>query len=466
MVLLIFFYFVICVIFFKDRTDMLYNLRFILKMAIPIALSYIAVGLMNVVDALIVGNYDTKQLAYLGIANTVFVILYCIPMAMLQGSLIHSSKHFGAKEFKLCGKTYIFSVRYLWFLAIIFTLVGLCGKYIYNWLDQEADVCENASKLLALYALSIPAVLYYANANYFLQSIKRPLVGTIGFVIGNVLNLIINPVLTYGWLGLPEMGATGCVLTTFIIRLVMALYIAYYIRLIKKHKKAGSHFGFDCKLENWWQYGKDIRRTGYGLALIVAATDGSFTIINIFAGWLGVDALASYTIIANISVLLFMIFFAISQATTIVVAHTFGEKRYNKLKFATLSGYIVYAIVAAILFGSFGVFAEQVFGLFSDDENIIAAAESIILFIILDLIIDTLPINIEASLRGINDIKYLTINQIIAFLFARLSACYILAFVCGWGLKGLILGLAGGGICSALLNGPRLIYDYKKLNRS
>ena len=82
-------------------------------MAIPIALSYLAIGLMNIVETLVVVKYDTKQLAYLGIANTVFVILYCIPVAMLQSVLIHSSKHFGAKKFKLCGKTYAFGVKFL-----------------------------------------------------------------------------------------------------------------------------------------------------------------------------------------------------------------------------------------------------------------------------------------------------------------------------------------------------------------
>lgn len=260
------------------------------------------------------------------------------------------------------------------------------------------------------------------------------------------------------------MGAMGCVIATLVIRIAMAFYIAYYIKLMKKHKKVCNHFGLNHKFTNWWLEGKDIRKTGWGLALIVAATDGSFTLINIFAGWLGVETLATYTIIANLNVLLFMIFFAISQATTIVVAHTFGEKRYNQLKLATLSGYIVYLIVAIFLFGSLSLFSEQIFGWFSNDDKIIALAQSIILFIIIDLIIDTLPINIEASLRGINDIKYLAINQTIAFLFARVSACYILAFTYNLGIKGLILGLAGGGICSAMLNGPRLIYYYKKLN--
>ncbi len=442
---------------------MLYNLRFILKMALPIALSYLAVGMMNIVDTLIVGNYDTKQLAYIGIANTVFVILYCIPMAMLQGLLIHSSQHYGAKKFKLCGKTYYCSVRYLWILSAIFMFLGFTGNIIYPLLGQEEDVCVNASKLLAIYALSIPAVLYYANANYFLQSIKRPFIGTVGFVIGNILNIIINPILTYGWLGFPEMGATGCALTTLIIRIAMAVYIACYIYMMKRNSRVCKHFGLRDKVVSWWKESKETRKTGYGLALIVAATDGSFALVNIFAGWLGVNALATYTIIANVNVFVFMIFFAISQATTIVVAHTYGEKQYKKLKFATLSGYVVYMIVAVFLLGALSMFPEKIYGLFSNDAGVISLVKTVFVFIIVDLIIDTLPINIEASLRGIDDIKYLTINQIFSFLFARIAACYLLAFVCEMGLAGLVLGLAGGGICSAILNTPRLIADYVRL---
>ncbi len=444
---------------------MLYNLRFILKMAIPIALSYLAVGMMNIVDTLIVGNYNTNQLAYIGIANTVFVILYCIPMAMLQGLLIHSSQHYGAKKFKLCGKTYYCSVRYSWILSLIFMLLGFAGNIIYPLLGQEEDVCINASKLLSIYALSIPAVLYYANANYFLQSIKRPFIGTIGFIIGNILNVVINPVLTYGWLGFPEMGATGCAIATLVIRIAMAIYIAGYIYLMKHNLRVCKHFGLKDKFVNWWKESIETRKIGYGLALIVAATDGSFTLVNIFAGWLGVNALATYTIIANVNVFIFMIFFAVSQATTIVVAHTYGEKQYAKLKFATLSGYVVYTIVAIFLLGTLGFFPEMIYGLFSSDPNVISLVRTVFVFVIIDLIVDTLPINIEASLRGINDIKYLTINQVFSFLFARIASCYLLTFVCNMGLAGLVLGLAGGGICSAILNTPRLIADYTKLSQ-
>lgn len=444
---------------------MRYNLRFILKMALPIALSYLAVGMMNVVDTLIVGNYNTADLAYIGIANTVFAVLYCVPTAMLQGILIHTAQFFGGKKFKSCGRVYYCSVRYAVILSLVFMFVGLGGKQIFEMLGQDEDVCVNAAKLLAIYALSMPAVLYYANANYFLQAIKRPFVGTAGFVLGNLLNLMINPVLTYGWLGAPEMGAAGCALTTLIIRTAMALYISGYIRMMKKNKRVCKHFGFDEKIKNWWQQGKSTRHIGYGLALIVAATNGSFSMVNVFAGWLGIEALAAYTIVAQVNVFVFMIFFALSQATTIVVANTFGKQQFDKLKFATLSGYAVYTFAAVLLLGGLAIFDKQIYGLFSNDEKIITEVTSLILFVIIDLFIDTLPLNIEASLRGINDIKYLTLSQIAAFLFARIGACYLLAFVCGLKLAGLILGLAGGGICSAILNGPRLLIEYKKAAR-
>lgn len=444
---------------------MRYNLKFILKMAIPIALSYLAVGLMNVVDALVVGNYNTNALAYIGMANSVFVFLFCIPLALLQGVQIYSSQQYGAKKFKECGKIFKHGRIYAWILSLIFVPFGLCGKYIFTWLGQSEEIVENSANLLSIYTFSIPFILYYANTNYFLQSIKKPYIGTYGFIVGNICNVILNPMLVYGFWFISPMGAEGCALATLIIRMIMALYMHWYMYCFRKNKKAAKHFNLNCKITNWIKESLPLRKIGYGLGLIVLATDGSFSVINVFAGWLGVQKLATFTIITNVNVFVFMIFFAISQATTLVVAHTYGAKTYNKLKSATLAGYIIYLLSALVLFSGLYFFAENIFGVFTNDINIIAIILPLLPIILIDLVVDTAPLNVEASLRGVSDIKYLTITQIISFLLFRLTACYVLAFVYNMSLSGLILGLAGGGIGSALMNIPRLVYIYKKLNK-
>lgn len=67
------------------------NLRQILKLTLPITTSFVAMGIMGIVDTMIVGNYQTDQLAYIGLANSVFVVLFTIPIGLLQGVLIKSS---------------------------------------------------------------------------------------------------------------------------------------------------------------------------------------------------------------------------------------------------------------------------------------------------------------------------------------------------------------------------------------
>ena len=66
------------------------TLREILKLTLPITTAFVAMGLMGIVDTMIVGHYHTDQLAYIGLANSIFVLLFTIPIGLLQGVLIKS----------------------------------------------------------------------------------------------------------------------------------------------------------------------------------------------------------------------------------------------------------------------------------------------------------------------------------------------------------------------------------------
>lgn len=76
----------------------------IAKLALPITTAFVAMGLMGIIDTMIVGNYNTDQLAYIGLANSIFVVLFTIPIGLLQGVLIKSSQKFGAHKFQSTGK--------------------------------------------------------------------------------------------------------------------------------------------------------------------------------------------------------------------------------------------------------------------------------------------------------------------------------------------------------------------------
>jgi len=437
----------------------------IAKLSVPMTASFLAMALMGIVDTAIVGRYDTVQLAYIGLAHSIFVILFTIPIGLLNGVVIKSSQKFGARKFQSCGKIYNEGRKYALCLGIIFLAIGFNGETLLELLGQSPEMVKYGGEVLQIFVFSIPFILIYVNANFFLQSIRRPQIATYGVLAANVVNLMINPVLVWGLFGVPELGAIGSALSTLIVRFFLAAYMLYYINRMKKNPKLNKRFGLDRSYNTWWSDSKKTRQIGYAVAIMTIATNGSFSAVNNFAAWLGQQAMATFVIMINISALIMMLCFSISQATAIVAAGAFGRKDYKNILTAVRAGYAIELSVMFVLIVLVLSFQKQIFGFFTQDELVLSTIYSLLGLLLLEVFIDVQPLNISAGLNAQGDVKIPTIFQIISFLIIRISASYFFAFVCGLGLKGLILGLFCGGMSSFILNGSRfmfLIHRYKK----
>ncbi len=339
-------------------------IRDIGKLALPITTAFVAMGLMGIIDTMIVGNYNTDQLAYIGLANSIFVVLFTIPIGLLQGVLIKSSQKFGARKFQSTGKIYNEGRKYALVLGIVFTLLGIQGETILRLLGQDEEMVRHGGRVLRIFVLSIPFILMYVNANFFLQSIRRPYVGMYGIIAANVLNIAINPLLVYGKFGLPEMGAAGSATSTLIVRIFLAIYILAYIRRMKKNPKLNQRFGLSRSYRTWWNDSQRTRKIGYGIAIMTIAANGSFSIVSTFAGWMRQHTMATFVIMINVSSLLFMICFSISQATSIVAANAFGRKDRKGILMATNAGYVISLSTIITLITLLYNYPTQVFGIF------------------------------------------------------------------------------------------------------
>ena len=450
----------------KDFFNKLKNyIKTIAKLSLPITTSFLAMGIMGIVDTMIVGNYNTIQLAYIGLAHSVFVILFTIPIGLLNGVLIKSSQKFGARKFSSCGKIYHEGRKYALLLGAIFLIIGINGENILKILGQNPDMVKHGGEILRVFVFSIPFILIYVNANFFLQSIRRPHIATYGVLAANVVNIAINPILVWGKFGFPELGAIGSATSTLIVRILLAIYMLYYIYRMQKNPKLNKRFGLDRSYDTWWNDSRTTRHIGYGVATMTIATNGSFAIVNTFAGWLGEQTMAIFVIMMNITTIIFMLCFSIAQATSIVVAGAYGRKDYKGILIATFAGYVIEMTVMLSLTTLVYNFPNQIFGIFTQDESVLVAINTLLIYILVDVFIDALPLNINAGLNGQGDVKIPTIFQIFSFLIVRLSACYLMGFILDWQLKGLILGLICGGASSTILNTSRFVWLMKNYSR-
>lgn len=438
------------------------KIKEISKLALPIVISFVAIGLMGIVDTIIVGNYDTNELAYMGLANSIFIVLFTIPIALLQGVMIKSSQKYGAKKFASCGKIYNEGKKYLIWLSIIFTCIGLLGKYLLIPLGHNPVMASESGFLLIILSCSIPFILINTNAAFFLQSIKRPHIAMYAAIIANILNIIINPILVFGKFGAPELGATGAAITTVVIRIFMAWFSIAYVGKMKKTPKLSKRFGLDRNYITWWNDSKTTRKIGFGAAITTIAVNGSFSLSSTFAGWMGEHSMATYVIITTVSGILFMILYSISQATSMIAANDYGRKDLPSIVTTALAGLTVLLLSLIALLTVLVSFPDTIFRTFSSDETVIWAASSLVFILAYETVVDSIPMNFTGVLYGRGDVKIPTIIQIISYLGVRTIACYILAFKFDMGLKGILIGLSLGGICSLTANSIRFAYlSYK-----
>ena len=441
----------------KENKTIVY-LKQITKLALPIVISYLAMAIMGIVDTMVVGKFETEQLAYMGLSNAIFAVLFTVPMGLLQGVVIKSSQKYGAKKFKSCGKIYNEGKKYLIYLSIIFTFIGLNAEFLLTSLGQNPEMVKNSTPILTTLAFSVPFILIYANANFFLQSIKRPQIAMYGIISANIINYILDYILVFGLYGFPEMGAKGAALTTLVVRIFLAFYMLFYIHKMKKNTKINKRFGLHRTYDTWWNDSKSTRKIGYGVALIIMVANGSFSLVNIFAGWLGADIMATFVIIINTNGLIFMMMFAVSQAASILAANAYGKKDLKGFANVVKASYILSLGIMLCLQLLIHCFSYEIFGAFTNDPKVLAIIHGILFSISMSIFIDSLPLNITASLNGRGDIKVPTINQIISFLIFRLGASYILAFKFDMGIEGLIIGVAFGSFVSLILNYARFVY--------
>jgi MATE family multidrug resistance protein len=155
----------------------------------------------------------------------------------------------------------------------------------------------------------------------------------------------------------------------------------------------------------------------------------SFSLIVIFAGWLGVKSAAAYQITVNITGMIFLSAIGIGMAATVLVSNYKGAGNVQGIKEANraIIGLVcsftfvctIILILCRYLFASF----------FVQEQDVIELAASLILILALFQIPDGLNVTVAGILRGLLDTKIPMIINSLAFWGVMIPVAYILAFV-------------------------------------
>lgn len=348
----------------------------LLSMAIPMMISMLTQALYNVVDTMFVSGLGQDALTALSLAFPVQNLMIAIGVGTGVGTNALLSRSLGEKNFAKANKVAANGI----FLSVVSTavimLLGvLFTEAYFNSFGASKAVAEQGSSYLGICMLFSIGVFGQTMYEKLLQSTGKTMYSMIVQLSGALINIVLDPIMIYGYFGFPKMGVAGAAVAT-----VTGQIIALLLAIVINHK-------YNCEItiskkDIIRPDGEIIRRIySVGVPSICMASIGSVMsvcmnqIMRIFGAATAATGQAVFGIYFKLQSFVFMPVFGLNNGMVPIVAYNFGAKNKERIK-KTIKLSIIYAcIIMLIGFALFQIIPERLLRLFdtgeSDMKNII-----------------------------------------------------------------------------------------------
>lgn len=349
--------------------------KIMISMGIPMILSMVLQACYNIVDSMFVARIpDSEGLVHAG-EYAVNALTLAFPIQMLIVALgigtgvgVNAllSKTLGQNEPKKVARVAGNGVSLGIIIYICFFIFGILGINIYLK-SQTSDpvILSMGRTYLMICTLLSFGMIMFSIYEKLLQSTGKTVYSTIAQVAGAITNIILDPILIFGWLGCPEMGIAGAAYAT-VIGQVVSMLIAMYFHY-KKNKEVLSGLAY-LKLDK--KIVKEIYSVGLPAIIMQALMSFMTYGVNIIFGAVSMAAVTAYGLFYKIQQFVFFAAFGLRDAITPIVTFNYGLKDHKRVKDGIKYGILYTSIIMIV--GTIGlqIFAGPLVNLFGlSDET-------------------------------------------------------------------------------------------------
>jgi MATE family multidrug resistance protein len=423
-----------------------------LRLAAPVMVARAGVVFLFFVDSLMTGRGGANELAFLGQGLAAQSVMMLISIGLLQGAMVLIAQSYGAGENGKCGVAWKGALIVATALGVVFAATCFLIEPALLATGLDRAIAEGSGRVSLQVAWGMPPMLLYIASSYFLEAIKRPMVGMTIMLVANVVNIFADGIVVLGWFGWVEpMGAVGAMMTTSAIRWLCLFAVLGYIFTMDDAAAYGVHAPLAGARTKVWR----ILALGAPISVALGLETAAISSLAFMAGHLGAAAAAAHQLTFNFNGLMVMVAVGMSAATAVRVGHAVGSGEHERVARAGLTG-IVLAFLIMTVFGALvALFPKAISDAYVSDPAVWAISQQTLTAIGLMVIVDGVMVVTMGALRGMGDVRWPAFMHGIAFWVVGVPIAYALAFPAGIGAVGLILGISLAMFVSLVLLGFR-----------
>lgn len=311
--------------------------KLMITMGLPMILSMVVQAFYNIVDSYFVSAMpDTAQIVGMGdYAMNALTLAFPIQMLIIAigvgtgvgiNALLSKTLGEGKRETAsyVAGNAIFIGIC----TYIVFLLFGLFGVDIYmNSQTSDPIILKMGKEYLGICCVLSFGVILFTIYEKLLQSTGKTVLCTIGQLAGALTNIVLDPILIFGYFGMPQMGVAGAAYAT-----VIGQFVSLILDMI-------FHYGFNNDVDRQLRYIKpkkriikDIYIVGIPAILMQALMSFMTYGVNIIFISVSTAAVTAYGVYYKIQQFVFFAAFGLNNAIIPIVSFNYGMKNKQRVK--------------------------------------------------------------------------------------------------------------------------------------
>lgn len=401
--------------------------KLLLSMSLPMIIAMLVQALYNVVDSIFVSQISENALTAVSLAFPIQNLMIAAATGTGVGINALLSRSLGEKNYKLADKAAGNGITISLLFYLLFCLFGIFGtRMFFASQTSDPEIISYGVQYLTIICVLSFGIFVEITMERLLQSTGRTFFTLLTQGTGAVLNIILDPIMIFGYFGFPRLGIAGAALATVIGQIVaMVLGIIFNLKKNPELRIAPEYL----RLDRHTVY--SIFSVGVPSILMMSIgsvmTFGMNKILLVFSS----TAAAVFGVYFKLQSFFFMPIFGLNNGMVPIIAFNYGAQKKKRITQTIRLSCILAFGVTLLGFFIFQLIPDRLLMLFNASEDMIAIGTTALRAISWSYLVAGLSIVISSVYQALGNGLYSLIVSICRQLLVLLPSAWILAELFG-----------------------------------
>ncbi len=399
--------------------------KLLYSISIPIIISMVVQALYNIVDSIFIARFDPNAgTGALTVAFPIQNLMIAVAVGLAVGMNALLSRSLGQKNFGkanvVAGQGFFLTIcGYLLFLVFGLFLVG---PFVGTQAEEGSLLYEYSFDYISIVCIGSVGVFIQVVTERLLQATGKSFYSMIIQLSGAVINIILDPVLIFGYFGLPEMGVAGAAIATVIGQCVAGLVgIILNLALNKEVQLRIKSILPRAALL------KEMLVIGIPSVLMQAIGSVMTFSMNMILIGFSQTALNVFGVYFKLQSFVFMPVFGLNNGMVPIIAYNFGAEKPKRV-FATIRLSAFTAVAYMLLgFAAFQIFPGALLGIFNASPEMLEIGKTALRTISISFVFAGFSVIASATCQALGKSIYSLIISIGRQLVVLIPSAFLLS---------------------------------------